>query len=150
MSPRREVEGNVLTAFFLLAVLCFIVATTTRCASLFLPESTRLQRTMADAEGEIAATDAVYLYGCVWGPSGRDLRPGEAPSQALATASPTPGFVAPPPCRDLYSGRRDAAGHLLEARGVAGTGTNAPELRRKLKVDIRRMKKADRDLRAWK
>lgn len=149
MSPRRELDRWIFIGFALFGVAVFVLAAT-RCASLFVPESTRLQKAMANAEGEIAATDAVYLYGCVWGPGGRDLRPGESPAQALAAAAPTPGFVAPAPCRDLYFGRRDAAGHLLEARGVAATGTNAPELRRKLGADIARMKRADEELGAWK
>jgi len=119
------------------------------CVSL-VPESKKLVNVIADTQAEVAATSCVYLYKCLWAPGAPNLGPGQTCDSLLPDAHPTPGFVAPAPCRDLHFARVSAEAHIAAAVGVAENGSSAPELRRKLKKDISNMKKNDARVRAAK
>lgn len=142
MSPRQEIDRWAYVGFFLFGLMCFVLALS-RCAS--ITGSSALQKTMADAEAEIASTNCRMLYACLGYRA--DIPAGQTCGDVLPTVVPPVGLVVPEPCRLLYTSRRDAKGHLGEAAAIVSNGSDAPELRRKLKRDIDGMKKADGELR---
>lgn len=137
------------------ALAAFVIGTA--CISSLEPQSHKLQKAVADTEAEIAATDALYWYRCLAGPGSPAIPVGKTARDLINDAKASghvpaqPGFVAPQPaCQHLYEARVSAEAHDNAAIAVASNGSDAPELRKKLKLDRDAMIAADKEVRTAK